>query len=333
MFFVLGLCILLASLLVLNSTASLVASLLWKVFGRRITRWSGHRSAQTLFLLITAPLALGLIGVFFFLGPAYLRHEPRVGHEDVSVKLAILSTLSAIAIAVAIGRGIATWRSTNRLTADWLLHAEPIQIPTINVPTFQVEHKFPLIAVVGAFRQRLFIAKQVFDTLTPAELAAALEHETGHILAHDNLKRALVRACRDLVSIPGARGLDRAWLEASEAAADEFAVRRSRKISLDLASALVKIARMIPPGAHPTMAGAFLANDESALGFRARVRHLVSLADDSQEQKTRAESVSEFQLARFIPVALSLLLIALTSQSQVLPTVHAVIEHAVYILD
>ncbi len=332
MFFVLGLSILLAALLVLNSAASLIASLLWKMFGGRITRWSGHRSAQTLFLLRTVPVALGISGVLFLFAPAYLRHEPRVGHEDVSVNLALIATLSAFGIVVAIVRGIATWRSTTRLTAEWLRHAEPIQIPTINVPTYQVEHTFPLIAVVGAFRQRLFIAKQVFQSLTPAELTAALEHETGHILAHDNLKRAVVRACRDLAIIPGGRSLDRAWLEASEAAADEFAARRGRKIGLDLASALVKIARMIPAGARPTMtAGAFLASEEGALGFRARVRHLVHLADDRQAQSTHAGLIA--QLTKLIPVALTLLLVALTSQSHVLSTIHAVIERAVYILD
>lgn len=332
MFFVLGLSILLAALLVLNSAASLIASLLWKIFGDRITRWSGHRSAQTLFLLRTVPVALGIGGVLFLLAPAYLRHEPRVGHEDVSVKLAILASLSAICIAVAVGRGIATWRATTRLTAEWLRNAEPIQIPTVNVPTYQVEHTFPLIAVVGAFRPRLFIAKQVFQSLTPAELTAALEHETGHILAHDNLKRAVVRTCRDLVLIPGGHGLDRAWLEASEAAADEFAARRSRRIGLDLASALVKIARMIPPGARPAMtAGAFLASEEGALGFRARVRHLVHLADNQQGQTTPAGLISQFP--KLIPVALTLLLVALTSQPHVLSTIHAVIERAVYTLD
>jgi len=332
MFFVLGLCILLAALLVLNSAASLIVSLLWKMFGGRITRWSGYRSAQTLFLLRTLPIALGIGAVLFLFAPAYLRHEPRVGHEDVSVKLAIFAAFSAICIAVAIVRAIATWRSTTRLTAEWLRTAEPIQIPTINIPTYQVEHPFPLIAVVGAFRQRLFIARQVFQSLTPAELTAALEHETGHMLAHDNLKRAVVRACRDLVLVPGVRALDRAWLEASEAAADEFAARRGRRIGLDLASALVKIARMIPPGARPTMtAGAFLASEEGAFGFRARVQHLVCLADNQQEQSTAAGLIA--QLPKLIPVALTLLLVALTSQIQILPAIHAVIERAVFLLD
>src|SRR5688572_25054370 len=107
MFFLLGLSILLAALLVLNTGATLASFLVWKVFSVRIASWSSSRQVQTLFWMRTAPVALGICAVLFLLAPAYLRHEPRVGHEDVSVKLAMLAVLSAIAIAVAAVRGIA----------------------------------------------------------------------------------------------------------------------------------------------------------------------------------------------------------------------------------
>ena len=320
-------------LLVLNNIASLLASLLWKVFASRISRWSASSSAQMLFLLRTVPVALGIACVLLLFAPAYLRHEPRVGHEDVSLKLAVLAAVSALGIAIALGRGIASWGATARLTADWLHSADPIQIPNLSIPTYQVEHRFPLIAVVGALRPRLFIAKQIFQTLTPDELAAALEHELGHVATHDNLKRGIVRACRDVLVIPCGRRLDSAWLEASEAAADEYASRRDRRVGLDLASALVKIARLIPTGARPTMTcGAFLIGEEDGLGFNVRVRRLVQLANAPQQQPTHFRLGS--QLKKLIPIALALLIIALVAnQRHVLPAVHSVIEHTVYILD
>jgi hypothetical protein len=79
----------------------------------------------------------------------------------------------------------------------------------------------------------------------------------------DNLKRALMRACRDvLVIVPCGRILDRDWSEVAEAAADEHAARAGATVALDLASALIKIARLIPEGVKPTMpAGAFLIDD------------------------------------------------------------------------
>ena len=48
-----------------------------------------------------------------------------------------------------------------------------------------------MVAVVGAFRPRLFIADHVFESLTAEELAATIAHEYGHLAAHDNFKRVV----------------------------------------------------------------------------------------------------------------------------------------------
>ena len=333
MFLILGLSILLVTLLVLNNAASLLTVLLWRMFGKRINRWSARSAAQTLFLLRTLPSALSIGGVLFLFAPAYLRHESRVNHEDVSIKLGILAVISMIGIAVALARGIATWLATRRLTAEWLNNSKPIHISSVTVPVYQVDHSFPLIAVVGAFRPRLFVATQIFESLTPAELTAALEHEKGHILAHDNLKRAVVRACRDLSLISVGSDMHDAWLEFSEAAADEFAARQDRETGLDLASAIVKIARMIPAGARPAItAGAFLATEEGVRGFTARVRRLVRVSESDQHHfETTASVISRLSL--MIPAALTLLIGVVTFESRVLSAIHGVIEHAVYLLD
>ena len=332
MFFVLGLSVLLVTLLVLNNVASLLGLLLWKIFRRRIDRWSAHRAAQTLFFLRVLPAVLGVGTIVFLFAPAYLRHEPRVGHEDVSVKLGGLALLSTIVIIMTAVRSLATWGVTRRLTSQWLRYARPIKIKSVTVPAYVVDHPFPLIAVVGAFRPRLFIASQIFERLTPAELTAALEHENGHISARDNLKRIVVRGCRDLSFFSLGRELDNAWLEASEVAADEFAVRQDRGISLDLASAIVKIARMIPSGARPALtAGAFLAGEESAKGFSARVRRLVHVS--SVVQPEPASPFVHSNLSLMIPATLVLMLFFIAGEAQVLSAIHGVIEHTVHFLD
>ena len=332
MFFFLGVSILLAALLVINNAASLVVLLLWKIFRRHISHWSPHRSAQLLFLLRVLPAVVGFGAVVLLFAPAYLRHEPRVDHEDVSLMLAILAMLSAMVIGVTVVRGLATWRATRRLTAQWLRNARPIEVSSVTVPAYQVDHPFPLIAVVGAFRPRLFIANQIFASLTPAELKAALEHENGHIRARDNLKRTVVRACRDLSFISRGRDLDNAWLEASEAAADEFAARQDRSIGLDLAAAIVKIARMIPSGARPAItAGAFLASEESAKGFGARVRRLVHGSREIQPSSAKPLTISKLPL--MVPAIAALMLLVVATESHVLSGVHGVIEHAVSLLD
>ncbi len=332
MFFLLGICIALAALLTFNSLASLVASLLWRLLGKR-TRWfSASNSAGLVFLLRVLPIATGIVCVTLLLAPAYLEHEPRDSHEDVSAKLAIIAIASAIGLLLALFRGLAAWRATSRLAADWLRHAKPIHLAEVKIPTFRFEHQFPVIAIVGVIRPRLFIANQIFSSLSEAELVAAIAHETGHVVARDNLKRGLMRACRDaLVMIPCGRLLDQAWLEASEAAADEFAAGRGEQIALDLASALVKIARLIPAGIRPAMpASAFLLGTDEDGGVKTRVRRLMQLAKDRRDGKRTGRI---FRIPMLVPIALTVLVTAVAAnEPHVLATVHSLMEHAVEIL-
>jgi beta-lactamase regulating signal transducer with metallopeptidase domain len=182
-------------------------------------------------------------------------------------------------------------------------------------------------------RPRLFIAEQVLNSRKQEELIAAIEHEAGHVVANDNLRRGLMRACRDfLVMIPSGRLLDRAWLEATEAAADEYAAGRGRQVALDLASALVKIARLIPSGMKPAMpAGAFIVSaQEEVSGVKARVRRLMLLADQKRTREGRA-LISRIPL--WIPIVLTILVAALAAnEPHVLATVHILIEEPVHLL-
>jgi Zn-dependent protease with chaperone function len=286
-----------------------------------------------IFLLRTFPMVLGIVCVSLLLIPAYLEHEPRHSHEPVSLKLAIIACISAVGLALALFRGLAAWRATSRLNSDWLRHAEPINLPQVKIPSYRIQHQFPVIAIVGVLRPRLFIAEQVLRSLGPEELIAAIEHEAGHVVANDNLRRGLLRACRNvLVMIPSGRLLDRAWLEASEAAADEYAAGRGRRVALDLASALVKIARLIPTGMKPAMpAGAFIVSpQEQASGVKARVRRLMKLADRKRTRQGRA-LISRIPL--WLPIVLTILMAALAAnEPQVLASVHLLIEASVHLL-
>jgi Peptidase family M48 len=332
MFFLLGVCILLAVMLALNSLASLAASLLWKILEPGARKWSAGSQASVLCLLRTLPVVGGVAIVALLFAPAYLTHEPRDSHEEITLNLAIVALFSALGVILAVVRGIVSWRATARLTADWLRNAERISLPGITMPAFRMEHQFPVVAIVGTFRPQLFIANQIFQSLTGAELSAALAHEVGHVIARDNLKRGLIRACRDtLLIIPCGRSLDNAWKEASEGAADEYAARRDRMVGLDLASALVKIARLVPFGSKPTLpAGAYFVNGEDPSGFKVRVRNLVKLAGSGSSHPPAA-LISKLPL--WVPIAmLVVLLAAISIESHVLVLTHAVIEHAVYLL-
>jgi Zn-dependent protease with chaperone function len=333
MFELLGLSLLLAALQTFNSLASLAIAGLWRV-ARRLTRnWTAVSRARLLFSLRTLPALLAFLSVALLLVPAYLAYEPRHSAETVSFKLGLLALISATGIAVSIYRAIATHRATANLTADWLRQGKTVQINGIDIAAYQIEHTFPLIAIVGFLRPRLFIASQVLEILTPEEVSAALAHENGHLAARDNLKCGLMQACRDaLLIIPSGRLLDRAWSEASEEAADENAARQGNGVALDLASALVKIARNIPPGARPTMpAGVFLLGDEETKGIKSRVRRLIALAATECRAGSRYDVVKKLLVWLPASVLLTSLAVAATNPF-LLSRVHYLIEHAVFAL-
>jgi Zn-dependent protease with chaperone function len=269
--------------------------------------------------------------LIFLVLPAYVAHEPRATNEDVSYKLGLLALASAAGIGLAIVRGVASWRATTPLTADWLSQAQEITVPGVNIPCYQIVHQFPVIAIVGILRPRLFIAGQIFEKLEPEEISSAIHHEVGHLVARDNLKRGILHVCRHvLLIIPCGRMLERHWAESSESAADEHAAAQGPRVALDLASALVKIARMIPSGARPAMpAGVFLIGDEAG-GIGSRVNHLLSLAGTPHPPARWRIPKSLRWLALISLLFTFVISIAHTSM---LLTVHSLIEHAVYLLN
>lgn len=335
MYAFLGITLLLALLLTINATATMAAASAGRASKRLLRRCSARTRAEILFVMRMGPPVIAIIALAAFMIPSYLIYEPHKTEEFVSWKLGTLAALSAVGVALAIARGLRSWLATRSLLKQWLATSTPIQLDAIAVPTFVVQHSFPLIAVVGAFRPRLFIAHQVLDSLSQEELAAAIAHECGHLAARDNFKRSVMRISRAaLLLIPCGRSLDRAWSDASESAADEHAAERSSIVALNLASALVRIAKMIPKGQQqimPASVSAFLSDDEDTPRVKVRVRRLVELAATDPRQL-----VSSAPLFRFMPwLVLSALVVtgvSIESRPQVLAAVHTFLEQVVKFL-
>jgi Zn-dependent protease with chaperone function len=330
----LGITLVLALLLTINATATLVAAGMSRACRRILWRCSARTRAELLFVMRIGPPVIAIVAIAAFMVPSYLAYEPYGTNETVSLKLGALAAISAIGVALAFWRGIRSWLATRSLLKQWLNASTPIQLDAITVPTFVLRHRFPIIAVVGAIRPRLFIASHVLESLSEEELAAAIAHEYGHLAAQDNFKRSVMRISRAaLLIIPCGRWLDRAWSEASESAADEHAAQRSSQVALNLASALVRIARMIPKGQRQTLPAAvsgFLMG-EDAPGVRVRVSRLVELAAGDPRLL-----VSSAPLFRFVPwfvlTVVVVLSVTIESRPQVLATVHQFVEHVVAFL-
>ncbi len=277
MYFLLGASIKLAFLLLANLAAAVAATLVWKLIADRLEWLSPHTRAQLIFALRVGPVLLAFVFVFGFVVPAYLIHEPEDSGEVVTFKLAIIAGLACAALLLTGVRVVRTWLITRRLEASWSRNAVEISVDGANVPVLRMDHPYPVIAVVGIVRPRIFVAETALETLDPEELRAAIAHEQGHIAFHDNLKRSILRMAHDMLLIPIGRDLDTAWARNVEAAADEYATRQRREYALDLASAIVKLAR-IAPTVSTNSATAFLLGDQGS-EVNDRVRRLIMLAD------------------------------------------------------
>ena len=333
MYELLGICLVLASLLTINALASVAMAACWRFIERPLQTRSARTRAEILFAMRVGPPALAFISVTLFLVPSYVVYEPHASGEVVSKKLATLAILSAIGVGFALWRALRSWSATRSLQREWLSSAVQVTLGGTSIPTYRFANSFPIIAVIGTVRPRLFIAEHVLEILSKEELTAAIAHECGHLSARDNLKRSLLRACRDaLMIVPCGRSLDRAWAEAAECAADEHAAQQNAETALNLASALVKIAKLIPVGARASVPmAAFLVGVEETRGVKARVRRLLEIASNSCRH-----GVPKPAIARILPAtSLSFLLtlaVAVASNPPVLVTVHSMVERAVNLL-
>lgn len=335
MYELLGICLALTALFALNASASLVAGLVWRALETVVRHQRAATRADILFALRVLPCASATICVLALIVPAYITHEPQITREVVTVKLGVITALSAIGLAFAAWRGLVTWLATRRLIADWLSYSEPIGLDGISIPAYRLDHRFPVVAVVGAFRPRLFIARQVLDSLSQEEIEAVVAHECGHLFARDNLKRTLMRACRDVLTIvPCGRSLDRDWTTCSEEAADEYAAHAcGSKGALNLADAMIKIARAVRVDVKPTMpAGAFLIG-EAGGDVARRVRRLTeaSVTREAYDGRSR-EALLSCLIKWAFPSAILVLLAFIVTDPDILRWTHMAIEQVVRLL-
>lgn len=331
MYSLLGISLTFAFLLIVNMAVAIFISLLWRVISGPVQDLSVGSRAKILFGLRIFPVAAALIFVLAFIVPAYVLHEPEDSGEVVSTKLALIAILCLAGAFIAGFRVFKTWLVTRRLVRNWLLNSTEITVAGVGLPIRRIEHSFPVLAVIGIIRPRIFVAKKVLESLGDAELRAAIAHEYGHLRAKDNLKRTLLRVCRDLVILPIGKELDIAWAQDAEIVADEHAAAAAGVRALDLASALIKLSRIVPDGSAPTLpVGAYIITDRDG-DVSSRIRRLLKLSERKALQNaavTRLFSVPGYVWSLGGVV---LLLLHLADQ-RLLLTTHRAIESFIWII-
>ncbi len=233
-------------------------------------------------LLLAARLFPGAASMAFVAGvfiPSHWQLEPPNSTERFDVTLTVLAAAALVLIVSASARGAAAWWRATRRARAWARTAEPLALAGVGVPAFSVDAAEPVMALAGVLRSRLLVTRGLIEALTPEELAASVAHEIGHHRAWDNLKRLAILGAPDLLTwTPAARALERNWAAASEYNADAAAsIGGDPSARFALASALVKVARLMPAAApvaepiSPLVGSAEIASRvDSLLGDPAR---------------------------------------------------------------
>jgi Zn-dependent protease with chaperone function len=221
---------------------------------RSVAMKSPSRRAAILLWLRMLPAAGALAFAVTLVLPTFLYYEPPHTDEPLRRTMAAVAAIGIAVLVRAAWRVVTTWLTTRRLALRWTRGGR--QVPEIaqGLATFVIDDRFPTVAVVGCVRPSLFVSERVFDECTPDEIQAMILHERAHIRGRDNLKRLLVRACPGL---PFAASLEAAWNLATEEAADASAAAADPDRRLDLANALIRLARIAPVSDLPAAVSAF----------------------------------------------------------------------------
>ena len=281
-----------------------------------------RRSAPLLLALRLLPAAASVLFVALVFVPSYVKFEPRDFAEGFDLTLT-LAAFAAAALLVSGGvQALIAWRRALKRARVWTASARPLALDGVGIPAFRIEADQPVMALVGIVRARLLVTRGLIEALTAEELAASIAHEIGHHRAWDNLKRLAMRGAPDLLGWTRAgRRLEHAWAAAAEHHADAGAsAAADRAGRLALASALVKVARLMPA---PSSIGVPISTLMGGGEIASRVERLL---DDTQETNPAPRRRLPARLAAALAVVTSIAL----AYAPLLATVHHATELLVH---
>lgn len=330
MYFVLLSAITLGAGLILHGIISLLSLALWRIFRARLDDAPPRMAAWLLLLLRMSPLAVTLAVLAAFVVPSFLEFEPRTTIEPLSFTLLSLAAVTAVILSGSLVRCASALLQSRRVMRAWLRSSQALPGKVDGIAVHRCDMPAPIIAVMGMRPTRIFASAPVFEALSPDELQAALRHEAVHAHSFDILKKMFLQLAPTF--LPGVdllKPLSAHWSRVCELAADEQSVAGDAQRTLDLASALVKVARLanpILPGDPdlPTLSAAlFQPRKESLLGYR--VRRLLEISEHP-DILTVGTGVD---LRKLLLAAACLSALLLAAYPQVLSFTHELLEFLV----
>jgi beta-lactamase regulating signal transducer with metallopeptidase domain len=248
----------------INVVAS-VMSMVAAVAARKMSALDRPRLLVTI-RLFPAAASLLFVGAMFV--PSQWAFEPRDTDETFGLLWYALATVGGLLLARSILRAVSIINAARvfRLSEESSALGDDVR----------EVHDLPGVSLAGIVRPQILINSRVVEDLTPAELDVVIAHETAHRDAFDNLTRwAFVCAPDLLCGSATAKRLEQEWCDAAEFRADARATRGDAARRLQLAAALIKVARLSAVWTGKSPAPFWSALHNSAL-LELRVRHLVN---------------------------------------------------------
>jgi Zn-dependent protease with chaperone function len=302
----------LALFLLLYVPASLAVSRGWGLLRQMFEPGTARGSTNLLFALRVLPFLLASVFTIAFTVPSFLLLEPRSTDEAVGTAPLLLGLCCLALLAAGIVQAASAQVRTSQALMKWLDGSTMLDSEAA-LPVFRTRANTPSLTVAGVREPKVLVSEAAIAALTPPELRTALKHEMAHAQSYDNLKKLLFR----FSVFPGMTGLERAWAEQSELAADDAAVSCSRD-ALDLAGALIKVSRLNTPPLQAALTTGLL-HSSTALG--ERVQRLVSW-----ERKPESAAASKYWRYTLPSLGGALFLAAATTYGSVLTGLHQITE-------
>lgn len=270
----------------LYSGLSLAVSCLWRRLLRYLQiqnhRYATRRTADFLFGLRLFPLLAATAATVAVTVPSFVLLEPRSVDEPIGIAALLLGFCGLMLGALGAWNAGRALRTASRAIGLWLSDAKLVELRG-KVPVVRISRVVPALTAAGILQPRILMSGAAEFLLTEKELQTALRHELAHVRRRDNLKKLLLR----LVTFPGMAGLEAAWLEATELAADDAAVFTASE-ALDLAAALIKLSRLAPVEAQVDLTAALVHSPTAAMN--ARVERLIAWSERRRISSARENS-------------------------------------------
>lgn len=286
-----GLLVSLAFFATMYCPLSLLVVVVWRG-AKHICEGSAAKTANLLFGLRIFPFAVSAIVTVCFTFPSFWLLERKSLDEDAGTF--ILALCSLLILGAGFFRVLRVQTRTTRAVTQWLMGKTTVAANG-RMPRIRASEGAPPLILVGFWKPRVMISDLATTVLTDDELRVAVRHELGHARSWDNLKKVMVSS----TPFPGMSGIERAWQETAELAADQAAVA-NRQEALDLAAALIKLSRASQQWSDPLFATGLVSGSCS---ISLRVRRLLQWRTAGRDAKPAGSWSLLVLVAMFIGVA------------------------------